>query len=178
MNRHEVRGDIGIIFIDSPTHGTCEILVDAEDLDAILSEYPTWCLSKAGNVLYASSHCNDKDHAGNRIRLHSVIMRKMLRDDRKKWVVDHINGNTFDNRRQNLRVVDRSANAQNSKMLVTNTSGFRNVYWDRPKRKWFAKVIKNGKQIFGTYFDDKESAVREARVLQERYFPFYQCNRG
>jgi hypothetical protein len=41
--------------------------------------------------------------------------------------IDHINGKTFDNRKNNLRVVNKSQNAMNKGLQNNNTSGVTGV---------------------------------------------------
>lgn len=55
--------------------------------------------------------------------MHRIIMAAELRPGA---VVDHINGNTLDNRRENLRVVSHATNNRN-RAAYTNPSGYRGV---------------------------------------------------
>lgn len=53
--------------------------------------------------------------------------------------VDHINRNTLDNTRDNLRLVSRSINATNAQPRIENKSGIRGVYY-RKERPGIAKA--------------------------------------
>ena len=53
-------------------------------------------------------------------------------------VVDHINGDTLDNRRSNLRICTRGENARNQQLSCSNTSGFKGVTRSGPK--WHAQI--------------------------------------
>ena len=62
--------------------------------------------------------------------------------------VDHINGNTRDNRIENLRAASRASNTVNRKKLIsTNTSGHTGVYYVKKAKQWMARVKVNGKEI-------------------------------
>jgi hypothetical protein len=58
--------------------------------------------------------------------------------------VDHINGNTLDNRRENLRSVTHAQNLMNQKLSRANKSGFKGVSMDRSSGKWRAHITKDG----------------------------------
>lgn len=73
--------------------------------------------------------------------------------------VDHINGDTLDNRRSNLRVCSAAENQQNSGKYNNNKSGFKGVYWISRDKKWGASISKNGKRHYLGYFPDKKSAA-------------------
>lgn len=65
--------------------------------------------------------------------------------------VDHINRNTLDNTRDNLRLVTRSINASNAKARTESKSGIRGVYFrkERPgiaKASWICEWSNEGKR--------------------------------
>lgn len=80
--------------------------------------------------------------------------------------IDHINGDTSDNRIQNLRVATRSQNSMNQKLKSNSTSGIKGVHWHKVMNKWMAHITINQKLFRLGYFDDiddAEKAVIEAR---------------
>lgn len=75
--------------------------------------------------------------------------------------IDHINGDSLDNRKENLRVASSSQNANNKvKLSPKNTSGYRGVTWDKHSQKWMAQIYKNNKRTNLGRFDTKEEAAK------------------
>jgi hypothetical protein len=89
--------------------------------------------------------------------------------------VDHINHNSLDNRRCNLRLASTSANQQNRRGPTDKSkTGIRGVWWHKKIRKWVATVKLNGKQHRVGQYDnlvDAERAVTEARAVHMPYSP-------
>ena len=81
--------------------------------------------------------------------------------------VDHIDGDTDNNKISNLRIVDTKNNAMNRKLPKTSTSGVLGVYWHKRQLKWNVGIKINGKQIYlGSYISiiDAENARLEANI--------------
>ena len=76
--------------------------------------------------------------------------------------IDHINRNTLDNRKQNLRIVTRLENNLNK---GNNKSGCVGVCWDKSRNKW--RVILGDKN-FGRY-DTFEEAVKVRKQAELDY---------
>jgi hypothetical protein len=75
-------------------------------------------------------------------------------------IIDHINHDTLDNRRQNLRKCTGTQNKTNSKIYRNNKSGFKGVHWHKRDGTWGASIGYNGKQIHIGYFATLEEAAR------------------
>jgi hypothetical protein len=73
--------------------------------------------------------------------------------------IDHINGNKLDNRIENLREADSSQNGHNTFIRKNNTSGVKNVTWNKALQKWQAKLRAESRIIHLGYFDNIESAI-------------------
>ena len=85
-------------------------------------------------------------------------------------IIDHINGDRYDNRIENLREVNTYQNRQNSRIYSTSTSGVKNVYWCKSSKKWRVSMHINGeKHIFGHYADIEE-AKQVATSMRDKYF--------
>ena len=90
--------------------------------------------------------------------------------------IDHINGNTLDNRIANLRSVTRQENGKNRAIGTNNTSGTIGVYWSISRSKWAAEIYKNGRQIVIGRFKIKDEAIQARAKANVEYG--YHANHG
>lgn len=105
---------------------------------------------------------------GKEVWLH----RHILHVDGNK-VVDHINGDRSDNRKQNLRIVTQRQNTWNAGISKSNTTGYKGVYFDSGRKRYSAKIGVSGTYHFlGRYQTVEEAAIayNEAAL---RYFGEY-----
>ena len=72
--------------------------------------------------------------------------------------VDHIDGNTTNNKIENLRAATNTENLQNMKLCPKNTSGSKNVSWDTKAKKWLVMLNVNGVRKYIGLFADFEFA--------------------
>lgn len=77
----------------------------------------------------------------------TLQMHRLLMGSPKGFVVDHRNGDTLDNRRENLRLASVRQNCQNTKKPAHNTSGFKGVWWSVQKKRWRAQIRVDGKLV-------------------------------
>ena len=78
---------------------------------------------------------------------------------------DHIDGDTLNNQRSNLRFVTDSVSNINRRLFKTNVSGFRGVHWVTDKQRWRAGLKLNGKVHWGGLFDTALEAGRAYNAL-------------
>jgi hypothetical protein len=72
-------------------------------------------------------------------------MHRLVADAPKDMVVDHVNGNGLDNRRQNLRTCTHRDNCRNKKLRCDSQSGFKGVYYTRNPS--YELYLKNGPKL-------------------------------
>lgn len=84
--------------------------------------------------------------------------------------IDHINGNSLDNRIENLRETNQSLNTANSVLSKANTSGYKGVVWRKDTKKWMAQIVKDRKRYGLGSFDNIEDAANAYKVAAEKFF--------
>lgn len=94
----------------------------------------------------------------------TVYLHRLVMGD-PKGMVDHKNGDTFDNRRENLRVTTNSQNQMNSAKRKTPTaSRYKNVTWNKKLKKWKAQLRVDGKDFFLGYFEEERHAAEAVEL--------------
>ena len=96
------------------------------------------------------------------VRLHRELLNAPKGVD-----VDHINGNTLDNRIANLRLASRSENCRNQGKRRNNTSGFKGV--SKHGTKWQAYISTPKGRLFLGTFDTPEDANEAYQAAARKY---------
>lgn len=136
------------IIINSKKYGLIEVLIDIEDIEKVKNY--RWNIRLDRGLLYYI-HAKDNNK--------TILLHRLIMDTPKHLEVDHINRNTLDNRKHNLRNCTREVNQANKLGLLRiskrNSSGCVGVCFLKRENKWQAsfKNIKLG------YFDTKEEAI-------------------
>ncbi len=77
-----------------------------------------------------------------------------------KVKVDHIDHNTLNNQKDNLRIVSNSENSQNRRNHKQTVSGYKGVSWHRKRGKWTVSIKKNRVARYLGLFPDPISAAQ------------------
>ena len=140
-------------------------LVDDEDYE-YLSQF-RWSVYKLGYVM--------RNENGRSILMHREIMGVTARD----LVVDHINHNTLDNRRSNLRVSTVQENTRNQKPQQDRdmASPYKGVGWSKRLGLWVASIVVDKKRIdLGNFFTQREAAAAYNAAALELFGEFAYLN--
>lgn len=142
-----------------------EIQIDQEDLDYFNSL--NWRLVDKKGTLYLYTSLNGR----------TIYFYREILGVEDKVIVDHINGDTLDNRKCNLRISDKRKNAQNMKSNKNSTSSFKGVSWDKFRLKWKATIKHEGNQVFlGRFLDEKEAAIAYNKAASEYFGEYARLN--
>jgi hypothetical protein len=85
-------------------------------------------------------------------------------------MVDHIDGNPFNNKIENLREATAQQNNRNQKLKPNNTSGCKNVTWNKTAKKWQVGLSINNKYMYIGTYKDLELADLVAHEARSKYF--------
>lgn len=163
INTYDVSGDYGVGY----TSNGNEFYFDIEDYEKI-KKY-NWYMTSVGYI----ATCY-KDENGN---IKTLLMHRLIMDVIKynHNIVDHINHNTVDNRKSNLRIVTHQQSGMNRGIPINNKSGVCGVFIGSDNR-WTAAIKINGKPINLGHFDIKQDAIKARKEAEEKYFGEYAYN--
>lgn len=164
FNEITVIGDTAYMYLyDRNNNIVATVLLDEKDIPLV--RFTKWRLSASGYAMNNSKYNTSSPHMMSRVIINT------------NQFVDHINHNTLDNRRMNLRVVNKSQNAMNSYykgISLTNNGQYYahikkdqhilnlGVYADKEEAlfaRWYAEKL-----IFAEYAYPKEKPV----ILKDR----------
>lgn len=100
----------------------------------------------------------------------NCLLHRLITGANTNQIVDHINGNPYDNREENLRIASYRVNAVNSAINKNNTSGVTGVWFDKSKGVWRAELRSRGKRYQLGRFLNKEHAIRARLTGEAKYF--------
>jgi hypothetical protein len=126
----------------------------------------TWITPTSNRVKIGSvAGCYDKDRNRYFIRINGYLYLS----HRLAWlymtgewpndVIDHINGDSSDNRYCNLRSCSQMQNTWNAKLSIKNTSGHKGVSWSKERKKWVVMIKSGDKYKHIGRFIKKQDAI-------------------
>ena len=144
VRKIRIDGDVAYV----PLTRGYEAIVDAEDVPLI--NWRSWNpLIQKINVYARSKDRNKK----------TIYMHRIIANAPEEMDVDHINGNTLDNRKSNLRLATTSENSCNSRSHRATKSGIKGVSPSMTGKTWVASIRKDGKTRYLGCFQTKEDAA-------------------
>jgi hypothetical protein len=132
-----------------------DVLIDTEDYQKIMDNGP-WYIKADHHKTYIAHSINET--IGTKHTARTVFLHRYLMNPPKSLQVDHINGETFDNRKCNLRICTHAENQRNKSKSKRNISGYKGVSFSKTSGKWYARIVKDRKIIYLGQFSTPEEA--------------------
>lgn len=152
-------------------------LIDDEDFARVslyrwVAMYRRWKAQGKWRTRIYAVHYYKEGGKFKTLPLHRLILQAEAGFD-----VDHKNGNTLDNRRNNLRACTRSQNRANQR-LTCGTSRYKGVSWKSNKRRWRATIRINGKGIhLGQFRSERDAALAYNKMAIKSFGEYAALNK-
>lgn len=131
-------------------------IVDDEDYEYLMQW--KWGGHERG---YAQRYGKRSREGRKVVLMHRVIVERMRGAPIPEGLqVDHIDRDTSNNQRGNLRLATIQENARNRAGRQNTISQYKGVAWHKHKRKWIASIKDHGKSQHLGYFASEEEAGR------------------
>ena len=140
-------------------------LVDPEDYSA-LKKFK-WSVIEKSGIYYAVRYNRKKE-----IRMHRLITSAP-----NHLVVDHIDHNSLNNTKRNLRLCTLAQNSLNQKHRKNCSSKYKGVYFHKRDKKFYAQISHKGRSFhLGSFKDEKMAALVYDRKAEQLFGPFACLN--
>lgn len=143
--------------------------IDKEDYEKVIQRH--WRVSHKKNKVYAVSGSKAKN---NVVYLHNYILDYQYQD---KLEVDHIDGNSLNNRRNNLRIVPRQVNIDNTRVRIDNQIGIRGISRDKRNNTFIVDFTYHKKRFYFRTWKSCTEAVY-CRKFAEEYYGIETLNKN
>lgn len=151
-------------------------IIDLDDLEKVLSVPFTWYARyDRDSKSYYAVATEYLDMQNSKRQTRTVLLHQFILET--KDIVDHINHDTIDNRKSNLRKIKQQNNLTNRKSRNSNNkSGYRNV--SLSGNRWIVQLQVDGKNTnLGTFPLDKlEEAGLFAEKMRQKYYGEFAGN--
>jgi len=145
-----------------------KVIVDNEDYKYLNSF--NWNFNSRYVVRNKHNNCYGKCKGK---RCYKIFIHKLIMNCPKGKQVDHINHNTLDNRKINLRICTRKQNSHNSLVHKDTLSRYKGVYWNNINKKWIVTIKK---KYFGSFINKEKAAQIYNKNIVNYYGDFSYLN--
>lgn len=150
-------------------------LVDDDDFEW-LSQW-RWCITAE-----RGEPSPKQGYAARRIptengKQRTLYMHRLIAHAPSGMEVDHINGDTLDNRRSNLRLATRQENAHNQRKHTGGVSHTAYKGITSKKGRWYASIHSKGKTThLGAFATAEQAATAYDRAARDQFGQFARTN--
>jgi hypothetical protein len=175
-NKYLIQGETTTIYIDKKDIGTLEFYIDTEDLQKLIDINLSWyaVYTPDNDSYYAQASRYLRRDNGKSIYKYYTLHTLLLNADTDNGeFVDHINYDTFNNKKSNLRKTIRSNNQRNRNSRNSNNkTGVRNVCF--VKNWYWVQLQVEGKNKRLGKFKTLEEAAKFAEEMRIKYYGEYR----
>jgi len=164
----EDHGDWVLIDVSTSSHPDATMKIDKDDYDRLKSNYKM--LISRG---YVKANARNLKGRGSMITVHRVILGLQKSFEIK---IDHVNHDTTDNRKDNLRIATNSQNIMNSKIQTRNKSGCKGVHFVKRDQKWLARISANKKDVYLGLHTSLNAAIAARKAAEAKYHGEFAYN--
>ena len=137
--------------------------IDLEDIE--LCKTKRWSVQSMGYVQYMNPERK------------IILLHRFIMNAPKGKLIDHINHDTLDNRRSNLRIVTPHQSNLNQYLRSDNTSGHKGVSWFKRDSIWETYIWVDGKKKTLGKFKDLHDAIKIRKEAEDKYYDIQYISR-
>ena len=109
-------------------------------------------------------------------RWKDLLMHRLIMNAVSGQEIDHIDRNSLNNRRSNLRFATKQEN-QFNRRVGKGSSIYKGVYWQKSRQNWRAVIRLDGKlRHLGNFFDEKKAALAYNIAASKLFGTFANLN--
>lgn len=137
-------------------------LVDDEDFDYL----GQWKWSFSGQYAVRGAYLGRID---GKDRYRRVYMHRDINKTPRGMETDHINQDKLDNRKTNLRSVNKGQNNRNRKAYKCNVTGIVGVVWYKQTQRYCAQIVIDKKRKHLGYYVNINDAIQARKAAEQLY---------
>ena len=148
------KGYAAINLYDKFGNVVTQCIIDIEDVPKV--KLHKWRVTKKRNKLYVVTGNQDSE---------ILYYARYILGYTDEKEVDHIDGNSLNNRKYNLRIIDRPLNCLNMQRKSNNVTGIRGVSYDKKYSKFTVDFIKKKQRLY----------FKPLKIFEEAVYLRYLC---
>lgn len=174
FNNYSIKDDIVEIYLENKKGYKTKTIIDIEDLQMLIDLnyhwYLQWDVWTKSYYAATSIYPDGYGKKGKTLRLNML-----LANSKQKVVADHIDRDTLNNRRLNLRITNISQNSSNRDGANCNSkTGVRNVNYIEKLDEYWVQIMKDGVRYKWVSPSDKfDEACKFAEMKRQEIFGIY-----
>lgn len=171
-NKYVIEGNIVRITLNRRDGNDLETIIDLEDLERVLNFKYSWCAAFLIEPKDYYAHSTVYKGLVNGVPKNTTIGLQCFilgLEGKDGFYVDHINHNSLDNRKENLRVTTMTNNTRHRGSINSNnTSGYRNI--SLINKKYTVQLQVDGKNKILGRFENIDDAIVCAEEMRNKYY--------